>query len=211
MLNNPLNMMQTNMMQMLSQLRQNPVQFLRQRGVNIPQNMNDPNAIIQHLMNSGQVSQQLIEYVCDELKELEKKTDKGEMSMSDIEKIEKLSSIKKNLLKGEMLYDEVMGDEQSGRYPYMGGFYARDSRGGSYRGGSYEGSYTDDMDGMSMRGSYARGRRNARRDSMGRYSGERGYSRAGEFADKIEELMDSAPNEQIKRDMERLVSKIEQM
>lgn len=58
MLNNPLNMMQTNMMQMLSQLRQNPVQFLRQRGVNIPQNMNDPNAIIQHLMNSGQVSQQ---------------------------------------------------------------------------------------------------------------------------------------------------------
>lgn len=206
MLNNPLNMMQTNMMQMLSQLRQNPVQFLRQRGVNIPQNMNDPNAIIQHLMNSGQVSQQLIEYVCDELKELEKKTDKGEMSMSDIEKIEKLSSIKKNLLKGEMLYDEVMGDEQSGRYPYMGGFYARDGR-----GGSYEGSYADDMDGMSMRGSYARGRRNARRDAMGRYSGERGYSRAGEFADKIEELMDSAPNEQIKREMQKLAEKAEQM
>ena len=154
----------------------------------------------------------LIEYVCDELKELEKKADKGEMSMSDIEKIEKLSSIKKNLLKGEMLFDEVMGDEQSGRYPYMGGFYARggSNRGGSYEG-SYEGSYADDMDGMSMRGSYARGRRNARRDAMGRYSRERGYSRAGEFADKIEELMDSAPNEQIKREMQKLAEKAEQM
>lgn len=75
----------------------------------------------------------------------------------------------------------------------------------------YEGSYADDMDGMSMRGSYARGRRNARRDAMGRYSSERGYSRAGEFADKIEELMDSAHNEQIKREMQKLAEKAEQM
>ena len=46
-----------NPMQMLQQLRQNPVQMLRQAGLNVPDNLNDPNQIIQHLMNSGQVSQ----------------------------------------------------------------------------------------------------------------------------------------------------------
>lgn len=40
-------------------LKQNPMQFIMQRKFNVPQNiMNDPNAIIQHLMNTGQVSQQ---------------------------------------------------------------------------------------------------------------------------------------------------------
>lgn len=52
------NMPQMNPMQMLQQLRQNPAQMLRQAGLNVPDNLNDPNAIIQHLMNSGQISQQ---------------------------------------------------------------------------------------------------------------------------------------------------------
>ena len=47
-----------NPMQMLQMLQQNPAQMLRQAGLNIPAGMNDPNAIIQHLMNSGQVSQE---------------------------------------------------------------------------------------------------------------------------------------------------------
>lgn len=51
------NMPQMNPMQMLQQLRQNPAQMLRQAGLNVPDNLNDPNQIIQHLMNSGQVSQ----------------------------------------------------------------------------------------------------------------------------------------------------------
>lgn len=51
------NMPRMNPMQMLQQLRQNPVQMLRQAGLNVPDNLNDPNQIIQHLMNSGQVSQ----------------------------------------------------------------------------------------------------------------------------------------------------------
>ena len=42
----------------LQAFKQNPVQFLAQRNLNIPQNIaNDPNAIIQHLMGTGQVSQ----------------------------------------------------------------------------------------------------------------------------------------------------------
>ena len=53
MMNNP----RMNPMQMLQQLQQNPVQFLKQAGLNIPDNLNSPNDIIQHLMNSGQVSQ----------------------------------------------------------------------------------------------------------------------------------------------------------
>ena len=51
----------TNPMQMLQQLRANPMQFLRQAGYNVPNNLNDPNQIIQHLMNSGQISQQRYE------------------------------------------------------------------------------------------------------------------------------------------------------
>lgn len=50
-----------NPMQMLQQLMQNPAQMLRQAGLNVPSNLNSPNDIIQHLMNSGQISQQRYE------------------------------------------------------------------------------------------------------------------------------------------------------
>lgn len=45
-------------MNMYQRFRQNPMQMLNQR-FNIPQsvNMSDPNSIIQHLLNTGQVSQ----------------------------------------------------------------------------------------------------------------------------------------------------------
>lgn len=55
------NMPRVNPMQMLQQLQQNPVQVLRQAGLNVPDNLSNPNDIIQHLMNSGQVSQQRYE------------------------------------------------------------------------------------------------------------------------------------------------------
>ena len=52
---------QSNMMQMLSQLKQNPMQFLMQRKFNVPQNMaNDPNAILNHLLQTGQINQNQI-------------------------------------------------------------------------------------------------------------------------------------------------------
>ena len=48
-----------NIIQMMNQFRQNPMAMLSKR-FNIPQNMtNDPNAIIQHLMNTGQISQDM--------------------------------------------------------------------------------------------------------------------------------------------------------
>lgn len=45
-----------NPMEMVNQFKQNPMAMLQQR-YNIPANLNDPNAIIQHLLNTGQVSQ----------------------------------------------------------------------------------------------------------------------------------------------------------
>lgn len=47
-----------NLAQILNQVKSNPMQFLMQNKLNVPQNIaNDPNAIIQHLMNSGKISQ----------------------------------------------------------------------------------------------------------------------------------------------------------
>lgn len=51
-------------MDFYQRFRQNPIQLLNQR-FNIPQNvdLSDPNAILQHLMNTGQVTQNQINQV----------------------------------------------------------------------------------------------------------------------------------------------------
>ena len=50
-----------NIQQMLGQIKSNPMQFLLQRKVNVPQNMmNNPQAIINHLVQTGQVNQNQI-------------------------------------------------------------------------------------------------------------------------------------------------------
>lgn len=52
------------LMNMYQQLRQNPAEFLSRRfNVNVPQNINDPNDIIQHLLNTGQVTQDQVNKV----------------------------------------------------------------------------------------------------------------------------------------------------
>ena len=53
--------MNNNLLAIYQQMRQNPMQLLSQK-FNIPQNINmqDPNSIIQHLLNTGQVSQQQV-------------------------------------------------------------------------------------------------------------------------------------------------------
>ena len=54
---------QMNPMQMIQQLRSNPAAMLKQRGLNIPAGMNDPQQIIQHLVSSGQVPQARLQQV----------------------------------------------------------------------------------------------------------------------------------------------------
>lgn len=44
------------LMNMYQQMQQNPTAFLSRR-FNLPQNASNPNDIIQHLLNTGQVSQ----------------------------------------------------------------------------------------------------------------------------------------------------------
>ena len=45
-----------NYMQMLQQLQRNPKQFFQQAGVNVPDEIiNDPQAIVMHLLQTGQV------------------------------------------------------------------------------------------------------------------------------------------------------------
>lgn len=57
MMNNPM----AQIMQMLPQFKANPMQFLMQRKFNIPQSIaNDPNAIVNHLLQTGQVSQEAV-------------------------------------------------------------------------------------------------------------------------------------------------------
>lgn len=50
-----------NPMQMLQALKSNPLQFLMQRRFNVPANMaSDPNAILNHLLQTGQVTQDAV-------------------------------------------------------------------------------------------------------------------------------------------------------
>ena len=132
----------------------------------------------------------LIDYICDELEELERKADKdGKLSMAEVQYMDTLAHAKKNLMKAE-----EMDDGYSNR-----GY----SRGRYYMDGVYDDGH-----------SYARGR-NARRDSMGRYSRSGrydGYSMANdEMISELHRLMKDAPDEHTKREFEKFISKIESM
>lgn len=155
------------------------------------------------------------------MKELEEYGSKGELTGGSLEVIDKLAHAIKNLCKIIEAAEEEEEYSMAGG-SYEGGSYARggqggggrggnrgggsSNRGGSYRGGSYAG-------GGQGGGSYARGRgRNARRDSMGRYSSEGGYSRADEMEDMVESIrgmMQELPQE-VQRDAQRFVQKLEQ-
>lgn len=126
---------------------------------------------------------ELKDMLCKELKEY---GEKGELTAGSLDTIDKLAHAMKNLDRVIESYEE--DGEYSGRsYP--------DGMGGSYARGRYS------REGRS----YARGRMNARRDSMGRYSRDDG------MIEELRDLMKDAPNEAIKRDIQRLVDKMEQM
>lgn len=144
------------------------------------------------------------------MKELEEYGRKGEMSAGSLEIVDKLSHAVKNLCKIiEAEEEEEEGySRRGGSYYYEGGQggntnTARMGRGGSGGGSSYA------RGGGRGRGS------NARRDSMGRYSRNGGgsmyYRNADELVEQLEELMEDAPNEQIRQRMSQLVQELEQM
>lgn len=135
------------------------------------------------------------------MKELEDYSQNGKFSKEDVEAIKYITSsidhICNIVADADEEYSMAMG----------GGSYDGGMRGSSYnygsrsytRGGKRDGSYA-----------YARGRgRNAKRDSMGRYSSERGYSGAEEdFRMEIENLIEDAPNERVKQKMRELMQEM---
>ena len=163
----------------------------------------------------------LMKYICDELEELERKADKeGKLSLAEIQYADTLAHMKKNLLKSEEMMEDSEYSENEGnsyRASYGRGSSRRGGRsnegGSSYRsngGGSYEGGSSYEGGGSYEGGSsMARGRgRNARRDSMGR------YSRGGEtemMVQELRELMENAPDENTRMEFQRFIQKIEQM
>lgn len=128
-------------------------------------------------------------------------------SREEIDSVYKLMDIVKDAHCVWKYEDEESDYSEDGRS--YDGSYPRGVRNGrSYRG-NYDESYDD---GMSM----ARGRgRNARRDSMGRYSREsyrggsyeRGYSRDGkeEYREQLMDMLDTAPDEQTRQSIQRMI------
>ena len=123
------------------------------------------------------------------MKELEEYADNGKFSKDDVEAIKYTASAIDhicNIMEGENgEYSEAMMPMGDGYAYARGRSYTHDGRGGR---------------------SYARGRINARRDAMGR------YSRAGEdIAEQLRDMMQDAPDEHIRMEIERLANKVEKM
>lgn len=128
----------------------------------------------------------LKDLLCAELEDYAEKGKKsGKMSMGDLESIHKLTDTVKNILKIDML-EEESGYSEDGRYMGEGRIYGTSYDDGMHREGGY---------------SYSRGRRYAKRDSMGRYSRDDGMRYRGGYSrddaksymiEQIEEMMEEA-------------------
>ena len=132
----------------------------------------------------------LKDLLCAELEDYAEKGKKsGKMSMGDLETVHKLTDTVKNIMKIDVLKEEA-GYSEDGHYMGEGRIYGTSYDDGMHRDGGY---------------SYARGRRYARRDSMGRYSRDdgmmyRGGMRGGYSRDdgkhymmeQLEEMMEEA-------------------
>lgn len=130
---------------------------------------------------------EICETISRELEDANEKIRKagGKLSAGDVDYIDKLTHTIKSL-KTTIAMMEAEGDDDGyssrgymSRYPYYGG--------NVYRNEGNMGGNT------SNARSYARGRgRNAKRDSMGRYSRDGGYSYAEDMEDTKEEIRELA-------------------
>lgn len=130
----------------------------------------------------------LYEYICDELKELEKKAERGNLSMQEIQYGDTLAHFKKNLMAADEMMEDEYGEYSMAYYPMTS--YAEEGR---KRGGSRM---------ESRRASYAR-----RRDAMGR------YSRAAneDTLNDLHEIMAEAKDGSVKSEIKKLIDKLETM
>lgn len=132
------------------------------------------------------------------MEELEAYGAKGEMTAGSLDVVDKLAHAIKNICR------IIESSEQEG--------YSEDGNGGGNAGrrGSYDGGNANRRgmyDGGNSSAGYAR-----RRNSMGRYSREGSYYGADEeFTGKLQELMDQAPDEKTRSEIQKLMSKMESM
>ena len=130
---------------------------------------------------------ELKEKLCEELEEIARK---GELGAGDLEIVHKLTDTIKNLDKIEML-EEDDGYSRGGDWEMEGrGGYSRN--GGAYNRGS----------------SYAR-----RRDSRGRYTSDRRYSRDDaktHMIEQMEQMMNGSQNEREREIIRRAMEQLEQ-
>lgn len=142
----------------------------------------------------------ILDKVCEELEEYGKKLQKdGKMSAGDLEMVNKLIDIKKNILKTWKLEEEDGGYSQAGDWEAMG---------------RINGRYGDNYD----HGNSYRGRR---RNSMGRYSregrggdrgGRGGYSRnGGDLIEHMDMMMEEAETPQEKELIRRFKKELERV
>lgn len=130
------------------------------------------------------MNDRLFEKLCDILSDMERK---DKLSASDVQIIDWATHAKKSMRALE---------EMDGGYS-----------GNSYRGSYRDGSYRDG--GMSNRG--------RRRDSMGRYASDDGYSRnysrhdgREEYLDQLRDMMEIAPDEKSRQNIQRMIREMEQ-
>lgn len=124
---------------------------------------------------------ELRDKLCRELK----KYNNEDVNVNNLPHIDTLAHAVKNIDKIIDSYEE----EDGGSYGYEPNY--RMSNGRSYRGSNNSGSYS-------------RGRgRNAKRDSMGR------YSRGSDVIESLKEMMMDAPSEEARRDYERAINRME--
>lgn len=122
------------------------------------------------------------------MEELNEYADKDEMSAGDLEVVDKLTHTIKNLCK-----------------------IIEDAEEYSEAGGSYEGGGSSYRNQYSNRGSYAQGggRGGNRAGNRGGQRARRGgYSSYGSMVERLEELMEEAPDMRTRQEIERLINKM---
>ena len=137
----------------------------------------------------------IIEYIDREMKEYEDKISRGvDLSSKDVECLKDLAKTKMAILTNKAMEDEDGG--YSERYSRDDGMDGRTSHGRIYYGG----------------GSYPRYYSYAKRDSIGRYSRDGGYSYADAKMDMIAELKElarKAPDDKTKQEIEHFANEME--
>lgn len=124
--------------------------------------------------------------LCDELEEYGRK---GDMSTGTLDIVDKLAHAIKNL-------DKIIESEES-EGSYRGESYDYDRR-RSYRGNSY--ARKRDSRGRYPRDNYSRD-----------YSRMDGYSRNSDTVEQLRDMMDEIPDQHIRNELQKIVSKMETM